>query len=89
MVTVLHVFERDKEEETEDVLSPRKVTKVRSGGNIVLEWIGLKFKSHKLTTWSIMAATVTGLPSKLLPVGIDQRGRVGGGEGGLGGELRG
>ena len=51
--------------------------------------MGLEFKSHKLTTWSIMAAAVTGLPSKLLPVGIDQRGRVGGGEGGLGGELGG
>ena len=70
-------------------MSKRKVTKVRSGGNIVEEWMGLEFKSHKLTTWSIMAAAVTGLPSKLLPVGIDQRGRVGGGEGGLGGELGG
>ena len=78
-----------RKKQREDVLSKREVTKVRNGGNIVLGWMGLEFKSDKLTTWSIMAAAVTGLPSKLLPVGIDQRGRVGGGEGGLGGELGG
>ena len=58
-------------------MSKRKVTKV-SGGNIVREWMGLEFKSDKLTTWSIMAAAVTGLPSKLLPVGIDQPAGQGG-----------
>ena len=36
----------ERKKQREDVLSPREVTKVRSGGNIVEEWIGLEFKSQ-------------------------------------------
>ena len=86
----MHDFESDKEEETErGCFEPQKSNQSKWWRKHCRGVDGVEIQVTKLTTWSIMAAAVTGLPSKLLPVGIDQRGRVGGGEGGLVGELGG
>ena len=86
----MHDFESDKEEETErGCFEPERSNQSKEWWKHCRGVDGVGIQVTKLTTWSIMAAAVTGLPSKLLPVCIDQRGRVGGGEGGLGGELGG